>query len=84
MIQMSSLASPGGSSALRTRCTRRSEFVTVPSDSNAAFVAGRTTSAIAAVFVITMSCTIKVSRFSSSFRAWCASASEFTGFSPMT
>ena len=28
---MSSLASPGGSSALRTRCTRRSDEVTVPS-----------------------------------------------------
>ena len=33
MIQRSSRASPGGSSALRTRWTRRSEFVTVPSDS---------------------------------------------------
>ena len=42
MIQMSSFASPGGSSALRTRCTRRSLFVTVPSDSSAAFDAGRT------------------------------------------
>ena len=31
---MSSLASPGASRALRTRCTRRSEFVTVPSDSH--------------------------------------------------
>ena len=27
-------ASPGGSSALRTRCTRRSELVTVPSHSH--------------------------------------------------
>ena len=34
MIQMSSRASPGGSSALRTRCTRRSLFVTVPSASH--------------------------------------------------
>ena len=33
MISMSSRASPGGSSALRTRCTRRSLEVTVPSDS---------------------------------------------------
>ena len=31
---MSSRASPGGSSALRTRCTRRSLFVTVPSVSH--------------------------------------------------
>ena len=31
MIQRSSRASPGGSSALRTRWTRRSELVTVPS-----------------------------------------------------
>ena len=31
---MSSRASPGGSSALRTRCTRRSLFVTVPSASH--------------------------------------------------
>ena len=31
MIARSSRASPGGSSALRTRWTRRSEFVTVPS-----------------------------------------------------
>ena len=34
MIPMSSRASPGGSSALRTRCTRRSLLVTVPSDSH--------------------------------------------------
>ena len=32
MIHRSSRASPGGSFALRTRWTRRSEFVTVPSD----------------------------------------------------
>ena len=83
MIQMSSFACPGGSSALRTRWTRRSELVTVPSDSNAALEAGRITSAISAVFVITMSCTIKVSRFSRSGVACVASASELTGFSPM-
>ena len=62
MIQMSSRASPGGSSALRTRCTRRSEFVTVPSDSNAAFEAGKTTSASSAVFVMNRSCTMRQSR----------------------
>ena len=43
---MSSRASPGGSSALRTRCTRRSLFVTVPSLSHHAADAGSTTSAI--------------------------------------
>ena len=41
MIQMSSRASPGGSSALRTRCTRRSLFVTVPSVSHADVEAGK-------------------------------------------
>ena len=46
MIHRSSRASPGGSSALRTRCTRRSELVTVPSVSAQAAAAGRTTSAI--------------------------------------
>ena len=34
MIHNSSRASPGGSSAFRTRCTRRSLFVTVPSASH--------------------------------------------------
>ncbi len=51
MIQPSSRASPGGSSALRTRCTRRSEFVTVPSDSHQDALEGSTTSASSAVFV---------------------------------
>ena len=83
MIQMSSFASPGGSNALRTRWTRRSEFVTVPSDSNEELAAGNTTSAISAVLVMKMSCTISVSRFSSSFVACWLSASELTGFSPM-
>ena len=54
---MSSRASPGGSSALRTRCTRRSLLVTVPSDSHHAAAAGSTTSASSAVFVRKMSCT---------------------------
>ena len=84
MIQMSSRASPGGSRALRTRCTRRSEFVTVPSDSNAAFDAGNTTSASSAVFVMKRSCTIRQSRPSSSFTVCCLSASEDAGFSPIT
>ena len=45
MIARSSRAPSGGSTALRTRWTRRSELVTVPSDSAQAAVAGRTTSA---------------------------------------
>jgi hypothetical protein len=69
MIQMSSFAWPGGSSALRTRWTRRSLLVTVPSDSNAEFAAGSTTSAISAVLVMKMSCTMSVSRFARSFFA---------------
>ena len=83
MIQMSSRALPGGSSALRTRWTRRSELVTVPSVSKALLAAGRITSAISAVFVMKMSWTISVSRFSSCFFAWVVSASLLTGFSPM-
>ena len=34
MISQSGFDSPGGSIALRTRCTRRSEFMKVPSFSN--------------------------------------------------
>ena len=48
-MEMSSRAAPGGSSALRTRCTRRSLFVTVPSDSHQAAAAGKTTCASSAV-----------------------------------
>ncbi len=84
MIQMSSFASPGGSSALRTRCTRRSLFVTVPSASAHAADAGNTTSASSAVLVMKMSCTIRQSRFSSNGVACVASASELAGFSPIT
>ncbi len=58
---MSSRAWPGGSSALRTRCTRRSELVTVPSASHHEADDGNTTSAYSAVFVKTMSCTIRKS-----------------------
>src|SRR5918994_465689 len=54
MIHTSSFAWPGGASALRTRCTRRSLFVTVPSDSNAEFAAGSTTSAISAVLDVVL------------------------------
>ena len=65
MIHMSSRASLGGSIALRTRCTRRSLLVTVPSDSHHEAEEGNTTSAISAVRVISRSCTTMKSRFSS-------------------
>ncbi len=84
MIQLSSRASPGGSSALRTSCTRRSEFVTVPSASAHEADPGSTTSAILAVSVSTMSCTIRQSRSASSLRVCCTSASDRAGFSPIT
>ena len=58
----SSRASPGGSSALRTRCTRRSLEVTVPSASPRVEAAGRTTSASCAVAVRKRSCTTRWSR----------------------
>jgi hypothetical protein len=43
MMSTSSRAPAGGSSARRTRCTRRSLFVTVPSDSAQPAAAGSTT-----------------------------------------
>ena len=84
MIQMSSRAFPGGSRALRIRCTRRSLFVTVPSVSNAEFDAGNTTSASSAVLVMKMSWTIRQSRPFRSFTVWVLSASLEAGFSPIT
>ena len=66
-ISMSSRAWPGGSSAFRTRWTRRSLFVTVPSASHQLAEAGSTTSASSAVLVRKMSCTTRWSRPSSSF-----------------
>ena len=83
-ISMSSRAWPGGSSARRTRCTRRSEFVTVPSASHQLAEAGSTTSASSAVLVRKMSCTTMWSRLSRSFRVCFASASDWAGFSPTT
>ena len=84
MIHMSSRASPGGSSALRTRCTRRSLFVTVPSVSHHDAAEGKTTSAISAVFVSTMSWTTRKSSSERSLRVWLMSASDWAGFSPIT
>ena len=62
MIARSSRAPGGPSIALRTRWTRRSELVTVPSVSAQAAVAGRTTSASSAVLVRKMSWTTRKSR----------------------
>jgi hypothetical protein len=59
MISMSSLAPAGGSIALRTRCTRRSLLVTVPSASHQEAVPGSTTSVASAVSVRKMSCTTR-------------------------
>ena len=84
MIHMSSRASPGGSSALRTRCTRRSLFVTVPSVSHHDAAEGKTTSAISAVRVRTMSWTTRKSSSERSLRVWVMSASDCAGFSPIT
>ena len=83
MISMSSRAPAGGSSALRTRCTRRSLEVTVPSASHQVAVAGSTTVASLAVSVRKMSCTTKCSSPVSSLRVRPVSASERSGFSPM-
>jgi hypothetical protein len=84
MMSRSSRASPGGSSALRTRCTRRSLLVTVPSDSHHDADAGNTTWATSAVFVRKMSWTMSSSSPSSRRRAFFASASDCIGFSPIT
>ena len=81
---MSSRASPGGSTALRTRCTRRSLLMTVPSVSAQLAAAGNTTSAMRAVLVMRMSCTTRKSRLPKSFSCLCSSASDWTGFSPIT
>ena len=59
---MSSRTPAGGGRAWRTRCTRRSLLVTVPSDSHQPAAAGSTTSASSAVPVRSMSCTTRVSR----------------------
>ncbi len=81
---MSSRASPGSGSDRRTRCTRRSLLVTVPSASQKLADAGSTTSASSAVFVRKMSCTTRHSSPFSSSIACPTSASDCAGFSPMT
>ena len=84
MMRTSSRALPGGLSAARTRCTRRSLLVTVPSASHQLAEAGSTTSASSAVAVRKMSCTTRWSRLSNRCLTWCASASDWIGFSPST
>ena len=82
---MSSRA-PGraASSALRTRCTRRSLLVTVPSDSHQPAAAGSTTSASSAVRgeedVLHDQVVERLQQV-----AWCGagSASDWAGFSPI-
>ncbi len=73
---MSSLASPGGSRAFRTRCTRRSDDVTVPSVSAHDAAAGSTTSASSAVLVMKMSWTTMKSSSLSNLRVRDTSASD--------
>ncbi|OKJ81364.1 hypothetical protein AMK31_23445 [Streptomyces sp. TSRI0107] len=82
MMSMSSRASPGGVTALRTRWTRRSLLVVVPSVSAQPAVAGRTTCASSAVLVRKMSCTTRKSRARSRRTASSLSASDCAGFSP--
>ena len=72
-----------GATALRTRWTRRSLLVVVPSVSAQPAVAGRTTSASSAVFVRKMSCTTRKSSCRIRRTAWSLSASDCAGFSPM-
>jgi len=82
MISQSYFASPGPSTAFRTRLTRRSPLVNVPSFS-AKHVPGRTTSAYSQLSFQKMSCMTQKSSFSSCLMTWFESGYETTGFSPM-
>ena len=82
-ICQSSRASPGHGTALRTRFTRRSVFVNVPSFS-AKLEAGKTTSASRSVMSFRKrSCVTRKSRCSSPSSTWWAFGSVCAGFSPM-
>ncbi len=81
-ICQSGRAWPGGSTALRTRWTRRSVLVNVPSTS-ANDAAGSTTSANSAVSVMNKSWTTRNSTASRARRVYPALASDTTVFSPM-
>ena len=81
-MRQSSRASPGQSSAFRTRFTRRSVFVNVPSFS-ANDDAGSTTSAYFRVESFRkMSCETMNSQRSRPSSTWCAFGSVCAGFSP--
>ena len=82
-ISQSARASPGGSTALRTRWTRRSELVNVPSFS-ANTAAGKTTSAKRVVSLRKGSCTTMNSQSFSPFSSSMQFGSEMTMSSPMT
>ncbi len=85
MISRSSRLSPAGALVRRTRCTRRSLEVTVPSDSKAPAAAGSTTSAIAAVageHHVLHHQHVEAARAAATVRCW--SASDCAGFSPIT
>ncbi len=83
MICQSGRACPGAWTALRTRCTRRSLLVKVPSFS-AKQVAGRTTSASFAVSLMKISCTSRKSSFSRLSMTFAWFGSLRTGSSPRT
>ena len=75
------LASPGGSTALRTRFTRRSLLVKVPSSSLQA-AAGKITSAKRVVSVGNMSLQTMNSAFCRQCSTWVMSGSVLARFSP--
>ena len=82
-MRQSSRASPGQSSAFRTRFTRRSVFVKVPSFS-AKLDAGRTTSAYFRVESFRkMSCDTMNSQPARPASTWWAFGSVWAGFSPI-
>ena len=85
MIHRSSRASPGGSSALRTRWTRRSELVTVPSAS--AHAADGRQDDVGELGGRGQEDVLDDEEVEASSMRWIArfwSASDWTGFSPMT
>ncbi len=83
LIHQSGRACPGASMALRTRCTRRSELVKVPSFSAKA-AAGRKTWASSAVSCMNRSWTTRQSSWRRALSVWWRSGSASMGFSPTT
>lgn len=82
-IRQSARAVPGGATAWRMRCTRRSQLVKVPSFSVKA-AAGSTTSASRAVSLRRSSTTTRKSRACSARNSWFWSGSVTTSSSPIT